>query len=63
MTPQEKARILAEAVIYCRENKLLLPHELQALHSDDEETRFSTMCRAMIRMQRHKEINMQKRNK
>ena len=57
MTPQEKARVLAEAVNYCRANNLLTMQELQTLQSQDKEARFKVMCTAVARMQRHKEIN------
>ena len=52
MTPQEKARVLAEAVNYCRANNLLTTQELQTLQSQDKEARFKVMCTAVARMQR-----------
>ena len=59
MTPQEKARVLAEAVNYCKANNLLTTQELEALQGQDKEARFKVMCTAVARMQRHKEINKQ----
>lgn len=36
MTPQEKAKQLAEAVNYCKANNLFLPEELQLLKGTKE---------------------------
>ena len=51
MTPQEKAKELAMAVKYCKENGLYLPHELRILESGTKEEKFDMMCRAVIRME------------
>lgn len=56
MTPQEKARALAEAVNYCKANRLLTSMELQTLEQGTREERFMMMCKAVARMERHKEI-------
>lgn len=57
MTPQEKARALAEAVKYCKANNLFLPEELRLLDNGTKEERFMMMCKAVARMERHKEIS------
>ena len=54
MTPQEKARVLAEAVKYCKANNLLLPQELQLLEFGTKEEQFQMMCKAVARMELHK---------
>lgn len=54
MTPQEKARALAEAVNYCKANNLFLPEELRLLDNGTKEERFLMMCKAVARMELHK---------
>ena len=54
MTPQEKARVLAEAVKYCKANNLFLPQELQLLEFGTKEEQFQMMCKAVARMELHK---------
>lgn len=57
MTPQEKARALAEAVKYCKENKLFLPGEEKIIKEGTKEEQFLMACKCLARMERHKEIN------
>ena len=54
MTPQEKAKELAMAVKYCKENGLYLPHELRILENGTKEEQFKMMCKAVLRMQMYK---------